>query len=38
MIRELDAASSLPQGGCNSFRAMMNRLEAFEYDLHRHIH
>ena len=37
-LRELTSDYTMPEGGCNSFRAMMNRLEAFEYDLHRHIH
>ncbi|MFK5956429.1 MAG: iron-sulfur cluster repair di-iron protein [Planctomycetota bacterium] len=37
-LRELTSDYSMPEGGCNSFRAMLNRLEAFEYDLHRHIH
>jgi len=37
-LRELTSDYTMPKGGCNSFRAMMNRLEAFEYDLHRHIH
>lgn len=37
-IRELTSGFTVPEGGCNSFRAMMSRLEAMEYDLHRHIH
>ena len=37
-LRALTSDYTMPEGGCNSFRAMMNRLEAFEYDLHRHIH
>ena len=36
-LRELTSGYAVPEGGCNSFRAMMNRLEAFEYDLYRHI-
>ena len=35
------AASSdftVPEGGCNTFRAMLDGLEELEADLHRHIH
>lgn len=37
-LRKLTNDYTVPEGGCTSFRAMMDRLEALEYDLHRHIH
>ncbi|MCP4093078.1 MAG: iron-sulfur cluster repair di-iron protein [Planctomycetes bacterium] len=37
-MRKLTSDYTPPEGACNSFRAMMERLEALEYDLHRHIH
>lgn len=40
-LKEIRAASSdfaLPDGGCNTFRAMLDALRELEYDLHRHIH
>ncbi|MHC4380781.1 MAG: iron-sulfur cluster repair di-iron protein [Planctomycetota bacterium] len=37
-LREITSGFAVPEDGCNSFRAMMNRMEALEYDLHRHIH
>lgn len=37
-IRRLTSNFTPPEGACNSFRAMMERLEAMEYDIHRHIH
>ena len=37
-LRALTSGYTVPPEGCNSFRAMMDRLAALEYDLHRHIH
>lgn len=37
-IRELTNNYVLPQGGCASYWQMLNYLEAFEKDLHVHIH
>ncbi|MDP7062730.1 MAG: iron-sulfur cluster repair di-iron protein [Planctomycetota bacterium] len=37
-MRKLASDYTPPEEACNSFRAMMERLEALEYDLHRHIH
>ncbi|MGB0952769.1 MAG: iron-sulfur cluster repair di-iron protein [Planctomycetota bacterium] len=37
-IRQLTNDFTPPEGACNKFRAMLERLEAMEYDLHRHIH
>ncbi len=37
-LRELTSGYTVPPDGCNSFRAMMDRLQTMEYDLHRHIH
>ncbi|QDU44772.1 Iron-sulfur cluster repair protein YtfE [Symmachiella dynata] len=40
-LRDIRAASSdftLPDGGCNTFRAMLDGLRELEADLHRHIH
>ena len=37
-MRRLTSDFTPPAEACNSFRAMMERLEALEYDLHRHIH
>lgn len=38
LLRRTAQDYAVPEDACNSFRAMMNRLEALEYDLHRHIH
>lgn len=40
-LREIRTASSdyaLPEGACNTFRAMLDSLRELEEDLHRHIH
>jgi regulator of cell morphogenesis and NO signaling len=40
-LQEIRTASSdftLPEGGCNTFRAMLDGLHELEQDLHRHIH
>ncbi|MCA9047130.1 MAG: iron-sulfur cluster repair di-iron protein [Planctomycetaceae bacterium] len=40
-LREIRAASSdftLPEGGCNTFRALLDGLRELEADLHQHIH
>ena len=40
-LRDIRAASSdfaLPEGGCNTFRAMLDGLRELEADLHGHIH
>ena len=40
-LRDIRAASSeftLPDGGCNTFRAMLDGLRELEADLHQHIH
>ena len=40
-LKDIRAASSdftLPEGGCNTFRAMLDGLKELEADLHRHIH
>lgn len=40
-LKAIRAASSnftLPEGGCNTFRAMLDGLHELENDLHRHIH
>ncbi len=40
-LREIRSASSdftLPEGGCNTFRAMLDGLRELESDLHQHIH
>lgn len=40
-LRDLRAASlgfTLPEGGCNTFRAMLDGLRELEADLHQHIH
>ena len=37
-MRQLSSDYTPPAEACNSFRAMMERLEAMEYDIHRHIH
>ncbi len=37
-IRELTNAYTLPEGACNSYRALYAGLEKLEYDLHLHIH
>ena len=37
-LRELTAGYAVPDEACNSWRAMLARLEAFEADTHRHIH
>jgi regulator of cell morphogenesis and NO signaling len=41
LLREIRAAARdfrLPEGACMSFRALYDALEAFERDLHQHIH
>ena|SRR5687768_16169316 len=41
LLREIRAAADdfqVPEGGCMSFRALYGALEAFELDLHQHIH
>ncbi|MEZ6131252.1 MAG: iron-sulfur cluster repair di-iron protein [Planctomycetaceae bacterium] len=37
-IRETSSDFKLPEGGCNTFRAMLDGLHELESDLHRHIH
>ncbi|QDU82530.1 Iron-sulfur cluster repair protein YtfE [Polystyrenella longa] len=37
-IREASSDFDLPEGGCNTFRAMLDGLQELESDLHRHIH
>lgn len=37
-IRDSARDFSVPEGACNSFRALYQGLEAFEADLHQHIH
>jgi regulator of cell morphogenesis and NO signaling len=37
-MRKLASDYVAPEDACNSFRAMFERLEAMEYDIHRHIH
>ena len=37
-IREDSSDFTLPEGGCNTFRAMLDGLRELEVDLHRHIH
>lgn len=37
-LRELSDDYTLPEGACPSFTALYHRLEAFERDLHQHIH
>jgi regulator of cell morphogenesis and NO signaling len=37
-IRELTDDFRLPEGACNTWRALWHGLEAFERDLHEHIH
>lgn len=37
-MRKLTNDFTPPEGACNSFRALLERLEVMEYDLHRHIH
>ena len=37
-IRRLTAGYAVPTGACNSYRAMLARLEALELDLHQHVH
>lgn len=37
-IREASSDFTLPDGGCNTFRAMLDGLRELESDLHRHIH
>ncbi|MBX3293566.1 MAG: iron-sulfur cluster repair di-iron protein [Acidobacteria bacterium] len=37
-LRELSDDYTLPEGACPSFTALYHRLEAFEKDLHQHIH
>ena len=37
-IREMTTDYEIPEGACNSFRAMLSGLEHLEADLHLHIH
>lgn len=37
-MREITNDYTLPEGACMSYTALFNRLEAFEKDLHQHIH
>lgn len=37
-MRELTNDYALPEGACPSYTALFHRLEAFERDLHQHIH
>jgi regulator of cell morphogenesis and NO signaling len=37
-IRRLTQSFTAPEGACTSFKALYQRLEAFEADLHQHIH
>ena len=37
-IREASSDFTLPEGGCNTFRAMLDGLRELELDVHRHIH
>jgi len=37
-IREITTDYEIPEGACNSFRAMLSGLEHLEADLHLHIH
>jgi regulator of cell morphogenesis and NO signaling len=38
VLRETSSGYRLPEGGCNTFRAMLSGLEELELDLHQHIH
>ena len=37
-LRTLTNGYAIPEGACNSFRAMLDGLETLEADLHQHIH
>jgi regulator of cell morphogenesis and NO signaling len=37
-LRELTDGYRAPEDACNTFRALMDALEALEQDTHRHIH
>lgn len=37
-MREVSRDYQIPEGACPSYTALLTRLEAFEKDLHRHIH
>jgi regulator of cell morphogenesis and NO signaling len=37
-MREASRDYTLPEGGCNTFRAMLSGLEELQWDLHQHIH
>jgi regulator of cell morphogenesis and NO signaling len=37
-MREVSRNYEIPEGACPSYTALLTRLEAFEKDLHRHIH
>ncbi len=37
-IRAVSSGFTLPEGGCNTFRAMLDGLRELEADLHQHIH
>jgi len=37
-LRELTDGYRVPEGACNTWRALWHGLEAFEQDLHQHIH
>ncbi len=38
LLRELSDDYAIPSDSCNSYTLMLNGLEAFEKDLHRHVH
>lgn len=37
-IRELTGGYAVPEDGCTTYRVGLKELEAFEYDLHAHVH
>jgi len=37
-LRSLSNEYTVPEGGCNSYKALYQGLDQLEYDLHRHIH
>jgi regulator of cell morphogenesis and NO signaling len=37
-MRRLTSDFTLPDGACNTFRAMLDALKEFESDLHLHVH
>jgi regulator of cell morphogenesis and NO signaling len=38
VMREASTDYTLPEGGCNTFLAMLDGLQELEFDLHQHIH